>query len=128
MVAYSFKARFAEDIAEGRKRQTIRAHGKRRHARPGEAIQLYTAMRTKQCRKLLDTDPTCVAVTNIRIRVPRGMAPCQITYQGATRYVDDAFAQSDGFSTAEDFTRFWFATHGPGIFEGVLIEWAPADV
>lgn len=123
MVAYSFKKRFANDIAHGRKRQTIRAHGKRRHARPGEPVQLYTGMRTKQCRKLLKTDPICKAVTDIRIRVPHSMEPCQITFKGETRYVDHDFARADGFDSPEDFTRFWFDTHGPGYFEGVVIEW-----
>jgi uncharacterized protein YqfB (UPF0267 family) len=49
MVAYSFKARFVEPILAGTKTQTIRADRKR-HARPGEDLQLYTAMRTKQCK------------------------------------------------------------------------------
>lgn len=66
MVAYSFKRQFVAPIRIGLgkevfdaayrsdsvvlrpKRQTIRAIGKRRHARVGETLQLYTAMRTKQ--------------------------------------------------------------------------------
>ncbi|MEJ0016825.1 MAG: ASCH domain-containing protein [Acetobacteraceae bacterium] len=46
MVAYSFKRDFAAPILAGIKRQTIRAD-RRRHARPGEVLQLYTGMRTK---------------------------------------------------------------------------------
>lgn len=45
MVAYSFQKRFVEPIRSGRKRQTIRADRKR-HARPGEVLQLYSGMRT----------------------------------------------------------------------------------
>ena len=48
MVAYSFKRRFREPILAGSKQQTIRADRKR-HARRGEALQLYTGMRTTQC-------------------------------------------------------------------------------
>jgi hypothetical protein len=77
MVAYSYKRRFINPIRVGLglpplfqfgphklvgdmdaeirpKRQTIRAFGKRRHARAGEILQHYTAMRTKQCTKIGD--------------------------------------------------------------------------
>lgn len=54
MAAYNFQKRFATLIESGDKNHTIRRIGKRRHASPGEAIQLYTGMRTKFCRKLLD--------------------------------------------------------------------------
>lgn len=71
MVAYSFKKQFIRPILIGLgaplspdefavgmdefgnvsrpvgKRQTIRALGKRRHARPGELVSLYFGMRTK---------------------------------------------------------------------------------
>lgn len=40
MVAYSFQSRFAPAVESGRKRQTIRAVGKRRHARQGEAKRI----------------------------------------------------------------------------------------
>lgn len=122
MVAYSFKKQFADKIADGRKRQTIRAHGKRRHARPGEPVQLYIGMRTKHCVKIIP-DPICTAAADIRIHVPHGTEPCQITFRGRTFYVDDEFAKADGFDSGEAFTRFWFDVHGPGCFEGVVIEW-----
>lgn len=122
MVAYSFQKRFAEDIVSGRKMQTIRAHRKR-HARPGERLQLFTGMRTKNCKKLIEPDPVCIAVTDIRIRVPHGFEPCQVTFKGSTFYIDQDFAVRDGFVTSDDFTSFWFNTHGPGMFEGVVIQW-----
>ena len=123
MVAYSFKARFAPLIVSGEKAQTIRGHRKR-HARPGEPVQLYTGMRTKRCRKIIP-DPVCEAVEDILIRVPRGFEPCVVTQRGRTGYVTPQFAQADGFEGVEDFTRFWFDTHGPGLFEGVVIRWSP---
>jgi hypothetical protein len=60
MVAYSFQKRFADAVLAGlepgpwrpgMKRWTLR-HDRRRHARPGEAVQLYTGMRTRSCRLL----------------------------------------------------------------------------
>jgi len=68
MVAYSFKKVFVRQIETGRKRQTIRADRKR-HARPGEPVQIYTGMRTRHCRKIIE-DPICESVTPIRIVVP----------------------------------------------------------
>lgn len=57
MPAYNFQKQFAPLVESGQKRQTIRAIGKRRHARPGESLQLYTGQRTKACRKLISPDP-----------------------------------------------------------------------
>jgi hypothetical protein len=52
MVAYSFQPMFELPIVLGTKRQTIRAAGKRRHARAGDTLQLYLGMRTPRCRLL----------------------------------------------------------------------------
>lgn len=127
MVAYSFQKRFCDDVAGFRKRQTIRADRKR-HARVGEPIQLYYAMRTKQCRKLVDPDPIVLAVTPIIIRPNQGS--CLATYRfphhrnGREEYeVDNAFARLDGFKDAADFTEFWRQTHPGDHFQGVLIKW-----
>lgn len=46
MVAYNFQARFAAAIEAGEKAITIRSIGRRRHARNGERLQLYTGQRT----------------------------------------------------------------------------------
>jgi uncharacterized protein YqfB (UPF0267 family) len=116
MVAYNFQARFAYDVASGRKRQTIRANSKRRHARPGETIQLYTEMRRTTCKQL--GLGTCLSAE-----------PCRITvgavFLGKQRVESlDEFAQADGFP---DFTAMkeWFAeTHGLP-FNGTLIKWEP---
>lgn len=123
MVAYSFKKRFAPEIIEGTKAQTIR--GPRvRHARPGEKIQLYVGMRTKSCRKII-SDPVCLRVDPIGIWVPTKLEPAALIQDGRRTYITDAFARADGFADIEDFTRFWFDTHGPGEFSGVLIAWQP---
>ncbi|MCJ2051670.1 hypothetical protein [Methylobacterium sp. J-070] len=140
MVAYSFKSRFAAPILAGTKAQTIRAEraGKSRHARPGELVQLYTGMRTRQCRRL--GEAWCLEVLPIRLCFSRhGMAEL---VQFGDRFIrperTDDFAREDGFVDAEDMARFWWAEHGSAprsddrftdpdtlIFEGVLIRWQP---
>ncbi|WP_300439376.1 hypothetical protein [uncultured Mameliella sp.] len=133
MVAYSFQKRFCDDVAEWRKRQTIRAKRKR-HARPGEWLQLYFGMRTKHCRKLVN-DPICTGVTPIMIWVPLDDVPCRYAVPDQSlplkwrwQVVDDAFAHSDGFEDERDFRTFWKDAHGEGVFEGVLITWMPSPI
>lgn len=133
MVAYSFKGRFAEPIVSGEKCQTIRALRKR-HARVGEAVQLYTAMRTKQCRKLLDVDPVCTVVHDVKILIssdhPDIIAGIRIDDIPLLAGSVEEFAWSDGFragadgdSATLDMGRFWLKEHGEGSFHGVLIKW-----
>lgn len=111
------------------KRQTIRALGKRRHARPGETLQLYTAMRTRQCEKI--GLARCIAVLPIRIAVKEHSMPTEIDGKhvcvGSTDYPGglSELAQLDGFGDAEEMLAFWRAEHGLGPFEGVLIKWEP---
>lgn len=110
------------------KRQTIRAHGKRRHAREGEALQHYTGMRTKQCRKI--GDAKCTKVSPIELWIGAagtdelGIMVGDDYFCGSTAVRE--FAQADGFDTAADMVAFWRENH-PGVdhFQGVLVEWAP---
>lgn len=154
MVAYSFNKRFAEPIETGQKRQTIRAP-RRRHARVGEQLQLYTGMRTKACRLIRD-DVVCVALGEVRFdlrpladlpepgsarELARLLAerPLPLEVNGIpieTASDQDTFAAADGFegwmlgktllSPFEAMVNFWMVTHGAGLFTGVLIRWEPA--
>jgi hypothetical protein len=148
VVAYSFKTRFYAPIKVGLgapiepilglaipcglpilpKRQTIRPVGKRRHARPGETLQLYTGMRTKQCKSI--GVAKCTEVHPIEIRfddvVFWVILPASSTR--AARIKGDKleeFARADGFADSADMAAFWRAEHGSGIFKGVLIRWEP---
>lgn len=121
MVAYSFKGRFAEPIVAGTKRQTIRAP-RRRHARPGEALQLYAAMRTKHCR--LIANAKCLDVIDVELDLVAGEV-----HAGGVIVVNresgaDEFARLDGFADWSDLRAFWAKEH-PGVdrFQGVLIRW-----
>lgn len=133
MVAYSFKARFEAPIRAGLgdkavkarpKRQTIRAHGKRRHAITGDLVQIYVGMRTKHCR--LIGHSRCTAQRRVKLWYdPKGMT---IMVDGKMLGPRQAkkFAQADGFEDQVEMAAFWRAEHG--IFEsweGVLIEWEP---
>lgn len=53
MVAYNFQNEFTPSIEAGTKQSTIRPDGKRRHAQAGEELQLYTGMRSPDCRLLM---------------------------------------------------------------------------
>lgn len=142
MVAYSFKARFIDPIRVGLgllkacppdavprpKRQTIRAIGKRRHARPGETLQLYSGMRTRSCQKI--GDARCSEVRDIHIAF--GTARDVIRIYGDTLIqIDDIhdldrFAADDGFKSWDAMLAFWSDEH-PGVrdFHGVIIKWEP---
>ena len=135
MVAYSFKRRFVEPILVGTKGQTIRGLRKR-HARPGEDLQLYVAMRTKQCR-LIARSP-CESVVPVRLLFHRAHGPISFDVDGVRLGSDamERFAEADGFGesgyAALDMCGFWFETHGPDAdeidFEGVVIRWRPLVV
>lgn len=135
MVAYSFKFRFVDDIRQGIKPHTIR-NDRKRHARPGEQVQLYTAMRTKACR--LIGLATCVDVRPIRLDFDQlevtifEVAQQDIHY--TTRAERDLFARFDGFQSWTDLVEFWrnertrrdsgMRNGGPmGVFSGVIIRW-----
>ena len=123
MVAYNFKPQFISLIEPGAKRQTIRALGKRRHARPGESLQLYTGQRTRQCRKLLTPDPVCEDVLPIEIRCSQNGSTAvsvSLLFTSLKPPEIEALALADGFEDVGAFIRF-FEARMP--FVGVLVKW-----
>ena len=135
MVAYSFKQRFIRRIETGlgirtdedftllhpAKTQTIRAEGKRRHAKPGEVLQLYYGMRTRQC-KLIGV-AKCVEVLPIIIWDTFAII---VDGKVLTARQIKKFASADGFDDLDDMRLFWKAEHGAfEKFEGRLIKWEP---
>lgn len=115
MVAYNFQQRFAAAVERGEKTQTIRAKGKRRHARPGDKLQLYTGMRTKACRKLRDA--VCHDACSILIDRDR-----VVTFQPQEFLDRDQVARLDGFASWGDMRDWFEAVHGLP-FSGVMIRW-----
>ncbi|MEM6837665.1 MAG: hypothetical protein AAF609_12515 [Cyanobacteria bacterium P01_C01_bin.120] len=120
MVAYNFQPQFAEAISTWQKRQTIRALGKRRHARIGDALQLYTGQRTKECRKLLALDPPCTAVLPISIGLNGRMVEVFIDDVYVAQDQLEQLAKDDGFNSVDEFIYF-FESRLP--FEGVIVKW-----
>lgn len=142
MVAYSFRPRFVDAIRSGLgnyehidgmiprpKRQTIRAVGKRRHARAGEMLQLYTGMRTRQCKKI--GEARCTRVNSIVLFFIQPAV--KIDDWPACSMPDELneFAWSDGFASWLEMREFWQAQHGDLAkiepWRGVLIKWEPIN-
>ena len=130
MVAYSFKKQFGPPILAGTKAQTIRAErvGRSRHVRPGERVQLYTRMRTRQCKRL--GEALYLEVSPIRMDLILGrVAFGEREISGVPNL--HAFAMQDGFRDWWELIAFWVAEHpGVDLFDGVLIRWqalVPAD-
>lgn len=122
MVAYNFKKQFVPLIEAGLKRQTIRAPRKR-HTRPGEAIQLYSGMRTRSCRKLVNPDPICISVEPLLMNDELGI---NLDNRWLSRNDLETLAVADGFSDWEACLGFFEAVHGFP-FQGVLIKWEPQE-
>lgn len=151
MVAYSYKGCFVAPILVGLglpvldlhyelggylpgqpirpKRQTIRANGRRRHARPGETLQLYYGMRSTKCLKI--GDGKCTAVSKIRLFVH----DARVLINHLDRLFEfrrpselDMFAREDGFDDWAGMRAFWLEEHDGkrlGPFVGVLVQWEP---
>lgn len=109
MVAYNFMHQFADDVAAGRKNFTLRDErkGRSRHARPGEALQLYTSMRTSSCRKLVDPDPICEKVQPIIIyRVHKDRCLIVLNEQTLKIHQTNYIVVTDGFKDHKAFMDF----------------------
>jgi hypothetical protein len=150
MVAYSYKARFVAPIRVGLglpvldlhyelggylpgqpirpKRQTIRANGRRRHARPGETLQHYHGMRTTKCFKI--GDARCKDVADVRLYIHAEWIEIKGEADLRKGRQLDAFARDDGFDDWTAMRTFWREEHDGkhlGPFVGVLIKWEPTE-
>ncbi len=114
-------AQFADDVAAGRKDFTIRPDRKR-HARPGEQVQLYTGMRTKSCHKLVDPDPICEKVVPIVI-YKTSEETCLIKLNGYILPSDQAdyIVAIDGFKSYKEFIKFHLSCVDK--VEKIFIKW-----
>jgi hypothetical protein len=119
MVAFNFKAQFADDVESGKKRQTIR---QQRRARLGDRLQLYTGMRTKKCRKLRDAE--CMDVVPLMI-LSDSFGRLRVVVDGKEIRGGrlDAFVTADGFARRMDMRDFFADQYGLP-FLGWLIRWA----
>jgi hypothetical protein len=118
MTTLNFSGRFADLVASGTKRQTIRAD---KHGRlgVGRQLQLYTGLRTKNPRKLTDQDP--VVVENVYVAV----RPDYLTLGGPgyPKIDFDAFAMMDGFNSYAEMVGWFQDTYKQPSFIGRCIRW-----
>ena len=137
MPAYSFQKQFVPFVESGAKTHTIRGKRKAR-PKPGQPFYGYYAMRTKQCRKLIES--TITRVQDIRIeagervfdetvRAAEGLnvwwTVPNITIDGEVLARDEAeaLAVRDGFRDLLEMSDFWPPERLP--FEGDIIHWRP---
>lgn len=115
MVAFSFRREFAPTILSGQKRQTIRAT---KRCSAGDAMQLFTGMRTKACVKIVEV--RCVLTDYVHID------PGGITFGDKSKHPDaDTFARWDGFDDLDDM-RAWFRNaYETEHFIGYVHRWEP---
>lgn len=123
MVAYSFKRQFVAPIRAGTKAQTIRAHRKR-HARPGEAVQLYAGMRTRHCERIIP-DVRCRDVVDVHLDFDAWQPIIKVGTVLLLPAAREQFAIQDGFDDLAAMRAFWRENHGRNPFRGVLISWEP---
>ncbi len=105
MPAYNFKKEFAHAVETGQKMQTIRPE-RRRPTKPGERLKLYTGMRTKNCRLLVDT--ICKNVRPVEIH------STHIVVGGLVLSSEERIelAANDGFDSLELFYDFFRNIYG----------------
>lgn len=124
MPAFGFKNRFAQPIEQGIKRQTIRADrkDKRRPAKPGDTLTLYTGMRTKHCRKLAIV--RCTFCAPLRLDRDGDGPAVTIGDRSLSAHEIEALAYDDAFRSTDEFVAFFEAEHGLP-FAGWIIKWEP---
>jgi hypothetical protein len=135
MVAYSFKPSFVVHIQAGEKRQTIRRERKR-HARAGEGLQLFTGSRFHPVRL---GSATCLCAPEVRLDFENDIVELDGLPSVEGSDALNAFARRDGFILPERMSmvggnwqymkRWWALTHGNiPVFTGRLIYWGETFV
>ena len=131
MPAYSFQKQFVPFIESGEKTHTIRGKRKSR-PKPGQTFYGYYAMRTKQCRKLIQS--TITRVQDIVIEVDHRycdyiegehviLVHPKMTIDGEVLADDEmeTLARRDGFGDLRSMMMFWPDARLP--FSGDIIHW-----
>lgn len=104
MVAYNFQHGWRDQILSGGKTSTIRPPRRRGHARPGDRLQLYVGLRTRQAELLATT--ICAASMPVTV-------PDDVTAELAAR---------EGFADTAALVA-WFERRYGLPFNGVAIQW-----
>ena len=122
MTAYSLMGWLAPAILDGSKPHTVRSNGKRVHAKAGDTLQLYTGMRTKDCRLLKTVQ--CIGSWQVHLPCSKAHGPLVWSINGHSMGTETMweFAINDGFADVFHMTEWLLKTHGED-FTGTLIAW-----
>ena len=122
MVAFNFQKQFVPLIESGSKWQTIR---QTLRAKEGDRLQLYTGMRTKNCRKIIERDPMCVVARPCILFLGGGVDDFTVKYGDLpTVPVDPIFATYDGFESPAEMLAWFKKNHGnAGYFRDYVYRW-----
>ena len=135
MPAHSFQKQFVPFVESGAKTHTIRGKRKNR-PKPGQPFYGYYAMRTKQCRKLIQSVITrvqdiTIEVASLYCDYIAGehviLTHPRIVIDGESLAEDEMelLARKDGFSDLRDMMMFWPKDVLP--FSGDIIHWKPTS-
>lgn len=126
MGLYNFKPQFVPFITSGKKTHTIRSV--RTHPdEPGDTLYLYTGLRTKRAKKIMEVE--CVKVENISIfPVTRALGELRsiAVVVNEAELTDDEreqLARRDGFSSFAEMMKFWTEPKNRLPFQGHIIHW-----
>lgn len=120
MALLNFKKRFAKDVEQGIKRQTIRA-SRKFPIEAGETLFLYESIRTKSARRLGTVLCKSATVITIDLDIDNHV---EIILGGTPLVYEEKedLAIKDGFNNLNELFFFIRDTHGLP-FEGQLIKW-----
>lgn len=116
MPALNFRTRFADLVAKGVKRQTIR-ETRKRVINVGDTLHLFTGQRTAYCKKL--GEATVAAVRQILI-TDDGVFLDGERLRGIPL---EEFVKADGFVDPSDFFAWFNKQRGGQDFAGRVIYW-----
>ncbi len=122
----NFLPRFADAVQMGKKRQTIRKRGKQAPPTVGDALMLFTGLRTSSSRRLRAATATSVESITItcstrQVFIARP-SNGQLAYFALAAEEIEQLAREDGFYNADEFFRFFHDVHDGGLC-GYLLKW-----
>jgi hypothetical protein len=126
MPSLDFKRQFADAVKSGKKRQTIRASG-RRDWQAGDTLHFFTGLRSGDRKRL--GKATLLSVQAIRIDCAGRHIDLEKTLPHGVRYMAPLFddearevARADGFASLDAFFEFFQEQHGRHL-GGYLLKW-----
>ena len=119
MVAFNFKQQFVPPIERGQKIQTIRS---KQRCHVGDTMQLYTGMRTKQCRLIKIV--TCLSSVPVILKPTSIEVFSNMDFRTLDQDATLRFARADGFPHYPAMIDWFRDTYGKDSFMGFVHRWA----